>query len=252
MPSSDLELLRRRFPKTDFTFTAAGISSTCSTTGAFRLQDHVLDHGPVDLFFVEFAVNDDQDAGHAFREALRGMEGVVRHTRLHNPRADIVIIYFVNPGMLRKWQANDIPISVRAHEQVAEHYGVPAINLALLQDVRQGKPLAVAGDALLNLIHVDDVVAAILAAENTTRLPARYNITDGCPVSRADFYGEIARQLGLEAPCLIEPNGQMPAAQRELSSKRVQNTRMLAELFPHLRYPSYREGLANVIQTDRE
>jgi nucleoside-diphosphate-sugar epimerase len=122
----------------------------------------------------------------------------------------------------------------------------------LLQDVRQGKPLAVAGDALLNLIHVDDVVAAILAAENTTQLPARYNITDGCPVSRADFYGEIARQLGLEAPCLIEPNGQMPAAQRELSSKRVQNTRMLAELFPHLRYPSYREGLANVIQTDRE
>jgi len=125
-----MELLRRRFPKTDFTFTAAGISSTCSTTGAFRLQDHVLDQGPVDLFFVEFAVNDDQDAGHAYREALRGMEGVVRHTRMHNPQADIVIIYFVNPGMLKKWQANEIPISVQAHEQVAKHYHVPAINLA--------------------------------------------------------------------------------------------------------------------------
>ncbi|MDP6466594.1 MAG: GDSL-type esterase/lipase family protein [Pirellulaceae bacterium] len=125
-----MELLQRRFPKTAFTFTAAGISSTCSTTGAFRLQDHVLDHGTVDLFFVEFAVNDDQDAGHAYREALRGMEGVVRHTRQHNPRADIVITYFVNPGMLQKWQANETPTSVRAHEQVAEHYHVPAINLA--------------------------------------------------------------------------------------------------------------------------
>jgi lysophospholipase L1-like esterase len=125
-----MELLRGRFPKTDFKFTAAGISSTCSTTGAFRLQNHVLDQGPVDLFFVEFAVNDDQDAGHAYREALRGMEGLVRHTRLHNPRADIVVIYFVNPGMLKKWQANEVPLSVRAHEQVAKHYHVPAINLA--------------------------------------------------------------------------------------------------------------------------
>jgi len=125
-----MEQLQRRFPKTDFTFTAAGISLTCSTTGDFRLQDHVLDQGPVDLFFVEFAVNDDQDAGHAYREALRGMEGVVRHTRRHNPRADIVITYFVNPGMLWKWQANETPTSVRAHERVAEHYHVPAVNLA--------------------------------------------------------------------------------------------------------------------------
>ncbi len=76
-----MELLQRRFPETKFKFTAAGISSTCSTTGAFRLQDDVLDQGPIDLFFVEFAVNDDGDAGHAYREAMRGMEGVVRHTR---------------------------------------------------------------------------------------------------------------------------------------------------------------------------
>ena len=41
------------------------IASTCSTTGAFRLRDDVLIKGPVDLFFIEFAVNDDQDAGHA-------------------------------------------------------------------------------------------------------------------------------------------------------------------------------------------
>ena len=59
------QLLQRRFPDTKFTFIDAGISSTCSTTGAFRLAHDVLDQGPVDLFFVEFAVNDDQDAGHA-------------------------------------------------------------------------------------------------------------------------------------------------------------------------------------------
>src|SRR5512136_862597 len=54
------ELLRKRFPETEFAFTNAGIASTCSTTGAFRLQADVLAKGPVDLFLVEFAVNDDQ------------------------------------------------------------------------------------------------------------------------------------------------------------------------------------------------
>jgi len=124
-----MELLRRRFPDTQFTFTDAGISSTCSTTGAFRLHDHVLSKGPVDLFFVEFAVNDDQDAAHAPRECLRGMEGIVRRTRLHNPNADIVMTFFVNPGMLKLWQEGRPPIPAEAHATVARHYHVSVNNL---------------------------------------------------------------------------------------------------------------------------
>jgi len=125
-----MDILRRRFPETEFTFTAAGISSTCSTTGAFRLHDDVLRKGPVDMFFIEFAVNDDQDARHLRRECIRGMEGIVRHTRLHNPCSDIVITYFVNPEMLEIWQAGKVPLSVDAHREVAEYYQVPTINLA--------------------------------------------------------------------------------------------------------------------------
>lgn len=122
--------LRRRFPKTDFTFTNAGIASTCSTTGAFRLKRDVLNKGPVDLLFVEFAVNDDQDAGHARRECIRGMEGIVRQVRRHNPMADIVITYFVNPGMLAQLQAGKKPLPMAAHAAVAEHYQVSTIHLA--------------------------------------------------------------------------------------------------------------------------
>jgi lysophospholipase L1-like esterase len=124
-----MKILQGRFPGTEFTFTDAGISSTCSTTGAFRLQDHVLSKGPVDLFFVEFAVNDDQDAAHASRECLRGMEGVVRHTRMHNPNADIVITFFVNPHMLGIWKDGKDPIPAGAHAKVAKHYGVSVNNL---------------------------------------------------------------------------------------------------------------------------
>lgn len=124
------DLLKSRFPGTQFTFTDAGISSTCSTTGAFRLESDVLSHGPVDLFFVEFAVNDDQDAGHTREECIRGMEGIIRHARRANPNMDIIVTFFVNEGMLKKLQAGQAPLTIDAHEAVAEHYAVSTINLA--------------------------------------------------------------------------------------------------------------------------
>lgn len=124
------EFLQKRFPDTEFNFTAAGISSTCSTTGAFRLQRDVLSKGPVDLFFIEFAVNDDQDAAHARRECIRGMEGIVRQVREHNPHADMVITYFVNPGMLETLQAGKTPLTSGSHEKVAKHYGITTVDLA--------------------------------------------------------------------------------------------------------------------------
>ncbi len=123
-------ILTKRFPDTDFTFTNAGISSTCSTTGAFRLETDILGKGPVDLFFIEFAVNDDQDAAHTRRECIRGMEGIIRHARRHNPYVDIVIIYFVNPAMMKTCQAGNTPLTIASHEQAAKHYGIPASNLA--------------------------------------------------------------------------------------------------------------------------
>jgi lysophospholipase L1-like esterase len=125
-----VEILRRRFPRTEFTVTDAGISSTCSATGAFRLERDVLSKGPVDLFFIEFAVNDDQDAAHARRECIRGMEGIVRHVRRHNPAADVVVTYFVNPPMLETLTGGGVPVSIAAHDEVARHYGVSTIHLA--------------------------------------------------------------------------------------------------------------------------
>jgi len=124
------DLLKRRFPNTEFTFTAAGISSTCSTTGAFRLASDVLAKGPVDLFFIEFAVNDDQDAGHARQECIRGMEGILRQARRYNPKIDIVITYFVNEGMMKTYREGKTPVSIAAHEEAAERYGISTIHLA--------------------------------------------------------------------------------------------------------------------------
>ena len=125
-----MDQLKKRYPKTKFTFTNAGISSTCSTTGAFRLAEDVLAKGPVDLLLVEFAVNDDQDAHHGKRECIRGMEGIIRHLRRHNPQADIVMVHFVNEGMLQKLAKGEEPLSSGAHEEVARHYGISSVHVA--------------------------------------------------------------------------------------------------------------------------
>ena len=134
-------LLQKRFPETKFKFIAAGISSTCSTTGAFRLDRDVLSAGPVDLFFVEFAVNDDQDAHHTRAECIRGLEGILRHARTQNPAMDIVVTFFVNPEMLKTLQAGQVPLTIEAHTAAAQHYAVSTINLAkeVADEITAGK-----------------------------------------------------------------------------------------------------------------
>jgi len=122
--------LQARFPATDFTFTNAGISSTCSNAGAFRLHRDVLSKGSVDLLFVEFAVNDDQDAGHAADGCIQGMEGIIRQTRRHNPKADIIMTHFVNPGMLETLKSGRTILSAGSHERVAEHYDISSVYLS--------------------------------------------------------------------------------------------------------------------------
>ncbi len=87
-----MRYLQQRFPETKFDFIAAGIPSLGSVPHAFRLETDVLARGPLDLLFVEAAVNDHNYDGqtNAAALALRGMEGVVRHVRRVSPQTDIV------------------------------------------------------------------------------------------------------------------------------------------------------------------
>ena len=122
--------LENQFPSTEFNFTNAGIASTGSTTGAFRMDRDVLSNGPLDLLFVEFSVNDDQDAANSYEEAILGMEAIIRKARNHNPNVNIVMTYFVNPNILTDYQNGKIRTSIAAHEAVAKHYHISTCNLA--------------------------------------------------------------------------------------------------------------------------
>jgi sialidase-1 len=121
--------LQHRFPETRFEFVAAGISSTGSTPGAFRLQNDVLSRGTVDLLFEEAAVNDATN-GFDQQAQIRGMEGIVRHARLANPAMDIILLHFVDPEKMAAYNRGIVPTEIRSHEAVAVRYNVPSVNLA--------------------------------------------------------------------------------------------------------------------------
>jgi len=123
------DALEKRFPKTHFDFVDAGIASTDSTLGAFRLQTDVFGRGRVDLLFVEFAVNDQHNTRNA-TERVRGMEGILRQARQTNPEIDIIVQYFVDPVKIDLITEGKTPPIIVSHDQVTAYYGIPVIDLA--------------------------------------------------------------------------------------------------------------------------
>jgi sialidase-1 len=123
------QFLTERFPETKFEFINAGISSTGSTPGAFRLASDVLQKGNIDLFFEEAAVND-RTNGFDSTAQLRGMEGIIRHAKTSNPKMDIVLMHCVDPDKISEYRNGKIPAEIRNHETIAAHYKINTINWA--------------------------------------------------------------------------------------------------------------------------
>ncbi len=132
--------LENRFPETDFEFINAGIPSMGSTPGAFRIGRDVLSRGPVDLLFVEAAVNDSTNSRTAV-EQVRGMEGIVRQAWSSNPATDIVFLYFSDTRKTAFYNQGKVPDVINNHEKVAAYYGISSLNLALevAERIRSGQ-----------------------------------------------------------------------------------------------------------------
>lgn len=126
-------------------------------------------------------------------------------------------------------------------------YGPGRLPRARLQ---RGEPvLAESAAPWSNRVHVDDLVAACLAAGSRGDVSGVFNISDGHPSSMTDYFNRVADALGLPRPPQLDP----ATAERELSagmlsylaeSKRIDNTRMREVLGVQLRFGDLREGLA--------
>jgi len=122
-----LKWFQEQYPNTKIEGINAAISGTGSDVAAFRLKHDVLRYEP-DLLFVEFAVNDGWTSDGRIQ---RAMEGVVRQTWRARPNCDIVFVYTIHNGMLRDLQAGKLPHTVKSHEIVADHYGIPSVLFGL-------------------------------------------------------------------------------------------------------------------------
>lgn len=118
------------------------------------------------------------------------------------------------------------------------------------EELRAGQPLAAPTDGYLNLIHVDDAVSVVLAAEEKAAPPRTYLVADGSPVTRREYYYELARLYGAPEPRFASAPSDSPAAQRAAGDKRICNTRMRDELGIGLRFPSFREGLVAILAAE--
>jgi len=122
-------MLRERFADAELDFVNAGIGGTNSTCGAFRFDSNVLHRGPVDLLFLEFAVNDDGGAT-LDNQRMQAMEGIIRKARRSNPAMDILVLYFVDQSKVDTYRDHREPEVIVDHETVVRHYRLPAMNLA--------------------------------------------------------------------------------------------------------------------------
>ena len=124
------QMISGMFPTAKLEFINAGVSSTCSDTGAFRIGQDVFSKGKIDLLFIEFAVNDNQDGHLKPSSTIRSMEGMVRHAYANNPDMDIVFLYTANESHNQTYNAGKVPREIRAMEKVAKYYRIPTISFA--------------------------------------------------------------------------------------------------------------------------
>ena len=101
----------------------------------------------------------------------------------------------------------------------------------------KGEPVPGDPERFLNLIHVDDGVRAVLAAEERAEPGETYLIADDHPPTRREFFTRTAEVIG--APPVRFDGGGAGEANR-----RVGNAKAKQRLGFRPQYPNFREGLA--------
>ncbi|MFO0817364.1 MAG: SDR family oxidoreductase [Pirellulales bacterium] len=133
--------------------------------------------------------------------------------------------------------------------------------LPYLRQIAAGEPIAVPAEGYLNLIHIDDAASITVQAAQQVAPPALFNVSDGQPVLRKNYYATLATLLNAPPPNFLPHDAPQPAAStaskeqagsarraaRGSADKRVANARLQQLLAPTLLYPNHSLGLAQVV-----
>jgi nucleoside-diphosphate-sugar epimerase len=138
--------------------------------------------------------------------------------------------------------------------RLAGIYG-PGRLVARLEALRAGLAPEGNPDAWLNLIHVADGAAAVLACEQRGIPGATYLVSDDRPCRRREYYSLLARLIGAPEPFPVVASGSEkpeshtpsePLAAANLN-KRCKNQRLRIELGVELRFPDITSGVPDAL-----
>ncbi|MCF7709214.1 MAG: SDR family oxidoreductase [Verrucomicrobia bacterium] len=96
-------------------------------------------------------------------------------------------------------------------------------------------------DRYLNMVHIDDLVGALIEVLQDAHAGTIFNVADDEPVTVSHFLKWLSDSLGIPIPPLYDK----PSAEgerRHPGNKRVLNRKLKMELGYSFKYPTFREG----------
>ena len=139
--------------------------------------------------------------------------------------------------------AKKIPVVVL---RVAGIYG-PERGHLFLQYLKNEAKIPGQGERIINMIHLDDVVGAVITALKNGRAGEIYNVVDDEPVALVHFFRWLSETLGKWMPPFATEE-EAAERKRALTNKKVQNRRLKMELGYQFKYPNFRKGYTAEIQ----
>ena len=135
--------------------------------------------------------------------------------------------------------------------RVAGIYG-PERGHLFQQYLRNEARIAGQGERILNMIHRDDLVTAIITALKSGRSGEIYNASDDEPVAQIHFFRWLSETLGKNMPPFAT-EAENAQRKRGLTNKKVSNRKLKMELGVQLKFPTFRQGYtAEILRLDRE
>ena len=134
--------------------------------------------------------------------------------------------------------------------------GIYGPGRSAIESVRSGraKRINVPGHQF-SRIHVDDIASVLKASIKDPNPGCIYNVCDNESAASSDVTLYACELLGLSPPPLIDlQDAELSPMARSFynDNRRVDNKRIREELKVELKYPTYREGLKSIIETQKK
>ena len=100
-------------------------------------------------------------------------------------------------------------------------------------------------DRIINLIHRDDAVSAIISClvSPSTNIGRIYNVSDGNHATRGQIANWLAENLNVKKPAFMEDD------EEDLPNRKISNNRILDELPWSPKYTNYQVGYQSIIDS---